>query len=206
MTATLTTAMFAAVLSAAAEGSAGSAPSTAPPSKDESVLRAQVNSYLGSNDVRPQGWRELGPAALPFVTKVATDRDAAPPRRIRAIQAISIIGSRSDAPLVVDLARSESEPNQLRLEAMRAAVKLMPKPDAVAALKPMLRGARTVRMRAAAAEQLTHLSRRQCSFVRAQAEREKKRDHKLFQRALRRCSARSEPSEAAAPAEPAPEQ
>jgi len=201
MTATFAAAMFATILSAGAgEPAATPSNAAAPPTPNESFVRAQVNSYVGSSDVGVQKWRELGPAALPFVTKVATDRDAIPPRRIRAIQAISIVGSHSEAPLLVDLARSESEPGPVRLAALRAAVKLMPKPEAVAALKPMLRGAHAARMRAAAAEQLTRLSKRQCAPVRSQADRERPRDRKLYQRALRRCI--SGPSETEASSNP----
>ncbi len=197
MTEALAAAMFAAILSAGADGPAGAA-STEAPTQSESLVRAQVNAYLGSNDVTARNWRDLGPAALPHLTKAVSDRDLAPPRRVRAVQALSVLGSRSDAQILLDLARLESEPSSVRLVALQTAVKLLPKAEAVAALRPLLKGARTSHMRAVAAEHLTRLSKRHCAAVRAQVDKERPREKKQFRRALRRCP----PPESSEPAAP----
>ncbi len=207
MTVTLAAAMFAAVLSAGAAGpdvSAGSAPNAGAPAQNEALTRAQVNAYLGASDTTAENWRELGPTAVPFLARVIDDRDASPPRRARAVYALSIIGSHGDARHLLELARTEAEPNVVRIAALRSAVKLLPKADAVTELKPLLKGARATRVRVVAAESMTRLNKRNgCVAVRAQVGKEKPRDQKYFQRALRRCPPAHEGPKAPSPSAPA---
>ncbi len=204
-TATLTATLLAAALSA---GSGASAPATtssepgAAGAKD-GLMRAQVDANLQSVVAVPaERWQSLGPPAVPFLVEVASDPDAFPGRRVKAIHALAVVGSESNAQLLLDLTRSESEPHEVRLAALRDAVLLLPSKKAFAATAQTVKGVRSIRIRAAAAETLTRLSRGEgCAAVRIQVEKEKPGDRGHFQGALDRCPKPAEPT-AAAPTKP----
>ena len=179
MTATLAAALLAAV--AAASDTADDPAKTA-------QTRAQVNEYLGSDEpVTRERWRGLGQKAMPFLAKVATDQDASPARRLKAVNGIMAVGNENDAQLLLGLAQSDAEPLALRVASLKGGVKLLPAKKRLAAVRPLLKSAKPARMRAAAAEIMTRQSRRECAPVQAQVDREKGKERALFQRALRRC-------------------
>ncbi len=174
------------VLSASADAPAASPASDA--AKDSHV-RAQVNAYLGSEEpATRERWRSLGPRALPFLAKVASDQDASPQRRAKAIRGIAAVGSASDTQMLLELAKTESQPLPVRIVALRTGAKLLPPKQRLATVRPMLKGARPVLVRAAAAEIMTRqFPKRECGVVQAQVDREKAKDRHLYQGAMRRC-------------------
>ncbi len=193
MTTTFAIALFAAAVSmgpgrrpAGAESSpdGGVAPLTDP------QLRAQVDAYLRSIDtpITADRWRALGPRAAPLLEEQATARDAFPSRRARAVEGLAAVGSARAPKLLVGLARSDSEPYVVRAAALRGAARLLPAPEATAALRPVLESAGSARIRAAAADALTRSAGDEgCAAVRARIQQERPENRGHFERALRRC-------------------
>jgi HEAT repeat protein len=153
-------------------------------------VRAQVESYLDSIDtpVRPEQWRALGPDAATLLEAIAQDPRKLPTRRARALSALVVVGSPRASRLVVTLAQRESEKSVVRMSALRAAGDLLDPTGLVAAVKPVLEGARDTRVRAAAAGVLALRSPKEgCPSVRTQSAREKSETRPTFARALQAC-------------------
>jgi HEAT repeat protein len=158
-------------------------------SKPEQV-KAQVESYLDSIDtpVRPEQWRALGPDAAPVLEAIAQDPKKLPTRRARALSALVVVGSPRASRLVVGIAQRESEKSVVRMSALRAAGDLLDPAGLVLAIKPVLAGAKDVRVRAAAASVLARRSPKEgCSSVRSQLGRERAEVRGSFARAIEEC-------------------
>jgi HEAT repeat protein len=173
--------------------------SSAPAASAPSDVRARVESYLGSIDtpVRPEEWRALGPEGARVLEEIAQDPKKLPTRRARAVTALGIVGSPRAAKLIVGLAQKESEKAVVRMSAVRAAGQLLDAGALVAAVKPVLEGARDAHVRAAAAAVLAQRNPKAgCPSVRTQSAREKQDAKPAFARALAACdSAVGKPSD-----------
>lgn len=151
-------------------------------------LRAEVKSYLGSIDtpISDARWRSLGPGAAPLLEPVIDDPKALPTDRARALEGLVAVSPERAQALVVKLAQGEDEPVVVRVAALHGAARLLGPRRLLAAVKPVLEGAKEPGMRATAAEVLAHHGKSAgCTAVRAQAAREADGSH--FKRALERC-------------------
>lgn len=151
-------------------------------------LRERVGGYLGSIDrpISAAEWRALGPQAGDLLEPVATDAQAMPSRRAKALEGLVAAAPDRAAHLVGRLARDEKEPVVLRVAALRGAGDVLSPSRALVELKPVLRSARSAGMRSAAADVL---SRRKtgCAAVREQAAREASEHREAWEPALARC-------------------
>lgn len=173
--------------SAAAQAPAASQPALS----DEEVVR-RVHGYLGSIDtpITAEQWRALGPRAVAPLTSVATDPEALPTRRAKAISALSILGGEQARQVVLDAARSDGEPFAVRASALHGAGRLLDAKALSAALRPVLQKAPQAPVRATAAEVLAHHAGASgCAAVRAQVRREPDDARGHYARALKRCQA-----------------
>ena len=152
-------------------------------------VREKVDAYLGSIDrpISAEAWRGLGPQAADVLEPIATDANAFPSRRARALEGLVAAAPDRAAKLVGPMARDEKEEIVVRVAAMRGAGQVLPPSKALSELKPVLQTARSPGLRGVAADVL---SRRKdgCSAVRAQAARETEQDRGGYTRALSRCA------------------
>ena len=196
-------ALFAAVLAAHEQNGPPGAPpasSAAGPLKPSGAtesspaathdVRAGVDALLGTREaISPEQWRKLGPAALPVLEEIVGDPKALSTRRARALEGMVALRSPRAPALLSRLAQSDSEPFLIRLAAMRGAGRALTPARQVVALRPALEKATDVRLRAAAAEVLSH-HRAGCAAVRDQVKREAAEAGEHFEPALRRCGSR----------------
>src|SRR5438270_3308280 len=114
-------------------------------------VRSQLEAFLGSIDtpIRAEQWRSLGSRAAPVLEQIVSDHGRLPTRRARAIDGLSIVGSKTAPDLFTALAQSESEPAVVRMSAVRGAGRLLGPHKLVAALSPVLSGAKNSHVRAA---------------------------------------------------------
>ena len=151
-------------------------------------LRAEVDSYLGSIDtpISAARWRSLGPQAAPLLEPMIADAKELPTQRARALEGLVAVAPDRAQALVGRLAQSEDEPVVVRVAALHGAARLFGPRRLLAALKPVLEGAKEPGMRATAAEVLAHHGKAAgCSAVRTQVAREQ--DRSGFARALEHC-------------------
>lgn len=153
--------------------------------------RAGVDALLGTRDgaVSPARWRKLGPGAGPILEEIALDEGALSTRRARAIEGLSTLRTERSPALLTRLAQAGDESFLVRLAAMRGAARTLPPARQLAALRPALEKATDVRLRAAAADLLSH-SRANCAAVREQSQREPAEMQPRFEASLRRCGSK----------------
>jgi hypothetical protein len=154
------------------------------PMSDEEV-QERIQMYLGTihGPVTPGMWQRLGPAALPQLEKIARDPEQLPTRRSGALNGIAAIGSLTAPDLMLEMAKNEKEPMQVRIAAMMGAERVLP--DRVAQeLRPVMENATDGHIRRVAAEVMA--AHGGCVAVRAQAKREQNRDR--MAKALKTCS------------------
>jgi hypothetical protein len=152
-------------------------------------VRERVDSYLSSIDrpVDAGAWRALGPRAAEVLEPIATDANAFPSRRARALEGLVAAAPDRAAQLVGAIARDEKQPAVLRVAALRGAGQVLPPSRALSELKPVMQSARSAGMRGAAAEVLAG-SKGACSAVREQAARERPAEQPAYERALKKCA------------------
>jgi HEAT repeat protein len=158
---------------------------------DEAV-RALASSYLGRIDVPVTAaeWRALGPRAVPLLEEVARSRGALPSRRAAAMGGLAAIGGARAGEILVEAARSESEPFAVRAAAIHGASRALDSRRLARELGPVLERAKDPAARVAAAEALAlRAPRSACAAVRAQADREGE-GRARFERALGRCGSK----------------
>jgi hypothetical protein len=153
-------------------------------------LRARVRAMLGAIDqpVPPEAWRQLGPAAVPVLTELATSPSELPFRRARAVEALSLVGGDEATATALRLARETGGAWDVRASAVRGLGRLLSRDRLVAELKPVLERDPHGNVRDAAA---TVLARKAgpsgCDAVRAQAEKERRPGRAPYAQALARC-------------------
>jgi hypothetical protein len=148
-------------------------------------IQQRIQMYLGSihRPVTPGMWQRLGPAALPQLEKIARDPEQLPTRRAGALDGIAAIGSLTAPDLMLQMAKDEKQPMQVRITAMMGAERVAP--DRVAQeLRPVMENATNGHIRRVAAEVMA--AHGGCSAVRAQAKREQNRDR--MANAVKLCS------------------
>jgi len=148
-------------------------------------VQERIQMYLGSIDspITPAMWQRLGPAAIPALEKIARDPDQLPTKRASALGGITSIGSLTAPDLMLDLAKDEKQPLQVRIAAMMGASRVAP--DRVAQeLRPVMDNATDEQVRRMAAEVMA--AHGGCAAVRAQAKREQSSE--VMARALKTCS------------------
>jgi hypothetical protein len=166
------------------------APAAAPAALTDAELARRVDEYLGTIDtpITADEWRALGPRAVTPLAAVATDADALPTRRAKALGALSVLGGTRARQVVLDTAASEQAPFAVRASALHAAGRLVGPKSLSKTLSPVLEKAREAPVRAVAAEVLAARSGANgCSAVRAQVSREPQATRGHFARALERC-------------------
>jgi HEAT repeat protein len=155
----------------------------------DAEVQRLVQSYLGAID-RPivdAQWQALGPAAVPHL-EAALRSDDLPTRRASAANGLAAIGGARATQALVDRARAEDERYVVRRVALRGAARALPPTKATTALDPVLRGARSASVRAAAADALADSGdATACAAVQAQAAREGAASRSRFAKALARC-------------------
>ena len=162
---------------------------TAPqPQLSADEVRERIGAYLGSIDrpITADEWRALGPQAGSALEAIATDADAFPSRRAKALEGLVAVAPDRASRLVGRLARDEQEPVVVRVAALRGAGEVLSPAKALVELKPVLRSARSAGMRATAADVLSR-RRSGCAAVREQAAREAAEHRGAFDAALARC-------------------
>lgn len=185
------------VLLAAVTAQSGAAPralrnavTPAPEPAPAGDVRARVETYLESKEapVRPEQWRALGPEGAKVLEEIARDGKKLPTRRARALAALVIVGSPRASRLMVDLAQRENERAVVRMSAIKGAAVLLDPAGLLAAVKPVLEGARDLHVRSTAATVLVRKNPQgACPLVRAQTAREKLDLRPAFDRALQAC-------------------
>ena len=176
-------------LLAAPRPRAPQAPASSPAQKlSPEDVRERVEAFLGSIDtpITADHWRALGAQAGDLLESVATDANAFPSRRAKALQGLIFAAPDRAARLVGPMARDEREPPMVRVVAMNGVAELMPA-KALTELKPVMQSARSAGLRGAAADALAR-HKETCQAVRAQAARERGDDREAFHGALARCS------------------
>ena len=151
---------------------------------DEEVQQ-RIQMYLGSihGPVTPGMWQRLGPAAIPQLEKIARDPEQLPTRRAGALNGIAAIGSLTAPDLMLQMAKDEKQPLQVRITAMMGAERVAP--DRVAQeLRPVMENATDGHIRRVAAEVMA--AHGGCTAVRAQAKREQ--NHDRLANAVKLCS------------------
>jgi hypothetical protein len=164
----------------------GPAPTT--PSLTDDELRAKIHAYLGAIDtpVPEDRWRALGPRAAAVLEPIATDANAMPSRRAKAIDGLVAAAPDRAARLVGKLARDDAQPMVVRVAALHGAAKVLSSARLMTELKPVMERAPEAGMRGEAAEVLSR-AKGGCEAVRAHAAREKGDDREAYRRALARC-------------------
>ena len=168
------------------------APAAAAPALTDAELARRVDEYLGTIDtpITADEWRALGPRAVAPLAAVATDADALPTRRAKALGALSILGGAQSKQVILDTAQSEEAPFAVRASALRGAGRLLTPSALAKTISPVLQHAREAPVRAVAAEVLAgHAGASGCTAVRAQVARESGQAHAQFTRAMARCGA-----------------
>lgn len=156
----------------------------AAPLSDEEV-REKAQAYLGAiHGISAAQWKELGPRAAEVLEPIATDPAALPSKRAMAMDGLAAAAPDRAAALAGKLARDEKQPLIVRVAAVHAVGKVLPKAKALVELKPVLQG-RHAGLRGEAAEVLSRHGA--CSEVREQAAREKPDSAAAWERALSRC-------------------
>ncbi len=158
-------------------------------SLSDAEVQNRVETYLSTLDtpITADRWRALGPRAVPLLEQVLTSGDQLPSRRAKAVAGLASIGGARAQALVVDAARSETQPFAVRAAALHAAPAVLGSRQLVLQLKPILQSSAEPAVRAAAADALAHGAPAEaCEAVRAQAARE--RSPATFHRALNRCA------------------
>jgi hypothetical protein len=146
-----------------------------PAQMSDEEVQQRVQMYLGTihGPVTPAMWQRLGPAALPQLEKIARDPEQLPTRRAGALNGIAAIGSLTAPDLMLEMAKDEKQPMQVRITAMMGAERVAP--DRVAQeLRPVMENATNGHIRRVAAEVMA--AHGGCTAVRAQAKREQNRD------------------------------
>jgi hypothetical protein len=155
----------------------------------DAELRERVETYLGGIDrgVTSARWKALGPRAAPLLEGVIDDGSQFPSRRAKAVDGLVAVAPDRGAQVVGGLARDEKQPVVVRVAAMHGASQLFPPDRVLSELRPILHTARSMGLRAEAADLI---SRKQggCAEVRGQVAREKAEHRGAFGRAMKRCS------------------
>lgn len=166
------------------------APQEAPAEQQlsDADLRERVETYLGALDrpVPKARWKALGPRAAPLLEAVIADSSQFPTRRAKAVDGLVAAAPDRAAQLVGPLARNDQEAAVVRVAAMHGASQVLPAPRAVSELRPVLKTARSMGLRAEAADLLSRKSGG-CAEVRDQVAREKAEHRSAFDRAMKRC-------------------
>jgi hypothetical protein len=151
-------------------------------------LRERVETYLGALDrpIPKARWKALGPRAAPILESVIADSSQFPTRRAKAVDALVAAAPDRAAQMVGTLARDEKQPSVVRVAAMHGASQVLPAPRALNELRPILTGARSMGLRAEAADLISRNSGG-CAEVRDQVAREKADHRRAFDRAMKRC-------------------
>jgi hypothetical protein len=156
----------------------------------DAEVHRRLDAYLRGIDVpiAADQWRALGSRAVPLLERVLGNLEQLPSRRAKAAAGLSAIGGDRARALVLEVARSDTEPFAVRGAALRGAASLLPPKELAQQIQPVLEGAREPATRAMAAEVLArHAPELSCGAVHAQANREPERAR--FRRAIERCGA-----------------
>lgn len=191
MPSALAAALLAAALAGPGTVRRGPPAAAAAPALSDAEARERALAYLGTIDspIAAAQWRALGPAGAAALDEVARSRGALPTRRAQALEGLCAIGGPSAEATALDLARGESEPFAVRAAALRGAARLLPEGRLLEALRPLLVGAGSARLRGAAAEALARRAPRSaCGLIRAEARKAPMDDRTHFDRALRACA------------------
>jgi hypothetical protein len=154
----------------------------------DAELRDRIDTYLGAIDrpISAARWKALGPQAAPLLEAMIADENTFPSRRAKAMDGLVAVAPDRASQVVGPLAQDESKPLALRIAAMHGAGQVLTPSQAVSALRPVLRSAQNMGVRAEAADVI---ARKQggCAEVRTQVQREKAENRPAFERALKRC-------------------
>src|SRR5256885_9985806 len=148
-------------------------------------IQERIQMYLGSIDspITQAMWQRLGPAAIPALEKIARDPEQLPTKRAGALGGITAIGSLTAPDLMLDMAKDEKQPLQVRIAGMFGAARVAPGRVAQE-LRPVMENATDGQVRRVAAEVMA--AHGGCASVRAQAKREQ--DPEVMARGLKTCS------------------
>lgn len=150
-------------------------------------VKQQVTALLGNIDtpMPHETWRGLGPRGAALLLATLDDPQALPTRRARAIDGLSAMNWQEATPKLSSLAVTETENRAVRFAAIRAVSALSP--DDNQSLLTVVKGAQDARVRALAAEMLSHRAGG-CDAVAQQLRAETDETRAFFERAKRQCA------------------
>ena len=155
-------------------------------------VRGQVHTYLSAIDtpIERSRWIVLGPRAEAPLLEVLNGNEL-PTKRAKAIDGLSAVGT-SHTALLQSIAGNESEAFVVRFAAVRGLGNLLPAPEMVRALSPLLSGAKDVRIRAAAGKTIVlHApDAASCKLVKSQVRKEPAEQREYFAKATATCFAK----------------
>ena len=152
-------------------------------------VEARIRALLNPIDrpVAPERFQELGPAAVPVLSRIASSAAERGSTRANALAALAMLGGPEAERTHLALARDPAAPWNVRLYAIRGAAHLLP-PDRIRTeVEPVLSGDADARVRAEAADVIASRAPDGCAAVRAQVDREPAHSRPLVGRALQKC-------------------
>ena len=159
----------------------------APAVRSDVELREVIESYLDASE-RPMPyaqWQALGQRAEPILREIVSG-DALPTRRARAVNGLVALAGQSTPAMLAEFSLDEAKPLSVRLAAVRGLSRLTVDSELLAALRPVVEGAKDPRISSTAAELIAQrVPESGCALVRA-----KGASDLHFQRALSACEGR----------------
>ncbi|HEX4383138.1 MAG TPA: hypothetical protein VH083_09325 [Myxococcales bacterium] len=139
------------------------------PALTEADVRARIETYLDTFEqgVPEAQWQALGPQAEPILLEVLNG-NGLPTRRAKAVTGLVALAGVKTPALLSDLSLDETKPLSVRLAAVRGLSQLTPDVLLVEKLRPVVEGAKDVRVSATAARMLVkRVPASACGLVRA---------------------------------------
>jgi hypothetical protein len=159
-----------------------------PPLSDQEVQQ-RVRTLLGNIDTRGLAgqWKALGPRAADILEPIAQNAAEFPSTRAKAVDGLVLAAPERAAPLVTKLALDEEQPVTVRRAALRGVGRTASAATAAKSIAKVLRTARDLGVRSAAAEVIAASGSSGCAQVREQVAREEPDVRLAYGRALSRC-------------------
>lgn len=169
------------------------APEGASASLSDEEVKNQANAMLGAIDtpVGPESWKALGSRGAALLEGIARNGDELPTRRAKALDALSQMKWAHAAPLLRELAKDEAQPLVVRFSSVRGLGYVSTKAQVARELAPLLEQAKDPRVRAVAAEELSHRAVGGCAQLQKQLAREDADVRGMFGRAQENCAAQA---------------
>lgn len=167
------------------------APVGAGDSLSDEEVKNQLNALLGAIDtpIGAESFRALGRRGARLLLGIAKNGEEFPTRRAKAVDGLSQMRWTPAATLLRELAKDEAQPIVVRFSSVRGLGYLSSKTQVVRELTILLEQAKDPRVRAVAAEELSHRTTGGCAQLQKQLAREEADVRGMFGRAQANCDA-----------------